>query len=278
VGANSESKQKETMKMNTNTELLPIVIEGHAFKPNAEGLWSLNEIHQTLSLDPAKIASKWNNEIRTALDQRRNFVIERGGANPGTWATEAGAIAYAMWVSPEFYLMVVDAFVTMRNDAVLSARMAAIALVEKDALLADNMPKASALMQKADGLGISWTDACRAAGVLQTRLAKDVLVTVKVFRKVWDHDKGDDVIEPSPKCFQDGLFKRAKGLHGNLEGWRVTAKGVNWLTERLQKINDGVRELTAKKRLAKRTPPQVSREFVNDVQQAAYARKQVNNA
>ena len=259
--------------MNTNTELLPIVIEGHSFKPNTEGLWSLNEIHQTLTLPGSKAPSQWRNAVAEELRATANLqIIDK----VGSVATEAGSIAYAMWVSTDFYLMVVHAFVTMRNDAVLSARMAAIALVEKDALLADNMPKASALMQKADGLGISWTDACRAAGVLQTRLAKDVLVTVKVFRKVWDHDKGDHVIEPSPKCFQDGLFKRAKGLHGNLEGWRVTAKGVNWLTERFQKINDGVRELTAKKRLAKRTPPLVSREFVNDVQKAAYAR--VNNA
>lgn len=265
------------MFTNTQAEMLPIIIEGHTFKSNTDGLWSLNEIHQTLSLDPAKEPSEWRNEIQAELSNSGNL-RSKVGRYGGTLATEPGAIAYAMWVSTDFYLMVVRAFVTMRNDAVLSARMAAIALVEKDALLADNMPKASALMQKADGFGISWTDACRAAGVLQTRLAKDVLVTVKVFRKVWDHDKGDDVIEPSPKCFQDGLFKRAKGLHGNLEGWRVTAKGVNWLTERFQKINDGVRELTAKKRLAKRTPPQVSREFVNDVQQAAYARKQVNNA
>lgn len=260
--------------MHTQTELLPIVIEGHSFMPNTEGLWSLNEIHQTLCLDPAKIASKWNNEVRTALELRRNFVIERGGATPGTWATEAGAIAYAMWVSPDFYLMVVHAFVVMRNDAVMSARMASLVLVEKDALLASNMPKATALMLKAEGLGISWTDACRAAGVQQSRLAKDVLVGAKVFRKVWDHDKGDYVIEPIPNRFQEGLFKRAKGLHGNLEGWRVTANGVNWLTERSSKINEGVRELNNKRRLEKRTPTQVQRDYVNQVQREAHERKQ----
>ena len=266
------------MSVSDNTvELLPIVIEGHTFEPNAEGLWSLNGIHQSLNLDPAKEPSEWRNEIQVELSNSGNL-RNKVGRYGGTLATEPGAIAYAMWVSTAFYLMVVRAFVTMRNDAVVSARMAAIELVEKDALLADNMPKASALMLKADGLGISWTDGCRASGVLQTRLAKDVLVAAKVFRKVWDHDKGDDVIEPSPKCFQDGLFKRAKGLHGNLEGWRVTAKGVNWLTERSSKINEGVRELTAKKRLAKRTPAQVSNDFVNEVRQAAYARKQVSNA
>lgn len=265
------------MFTNTQSELLPIVIEGHTFKSNTDGLWSLNEIHQSLSLDPAKEPSEWRNEIQVELSNSGNL-RSKVGRYGGTLATEPGAIAYAMWVSTDFYLMVVRAFVTMRNDAVLSARMAAIALVEKDALLADNMPKASALMQKADGLGISWTDACRAANVLQSRLAKDVLLAAGVFRKVFDHDKGDDVIEPSQKRIQEGLFKRAKGLHGNLEGWRVTAKGVNWLAERSSKINEGVRELTAKKRLAKRTPAQVSNDFVNEVQRAVRNRKQVSNA
>lgn len=259
--------------MNTQTELLPIVIAGHSFMPNAEGLWSLNEIHQTLSLDPAKEPSEWRNEIQAELSNSGNL-RSKVGRYGGTLASEPGSIAYAMWVSTDFYLMVVHAFVVMRNDAVMSARMASLAMVEKDALLAANMPKASALMLKAEGLGISWTDACRATGVQQSRLAKDVLVGAKVFRKVWDFDKGDHVIEPIPKRFQEGLFKRAKGLHGNLEGWRVTAKGVNWLTERSSKINEGVRELTNKRRLAKRTPIQVQRDFANQVQREAYERKQ----
>ncbi|WP_154232536.1 hypothetical protein [Pseudomonas syringae] len=253
----------------TQSELLPIVIEGQTFKSNAEGLWDLNEAHRELDLPESKSPSEWRNAVATELRASGNLrIIDK----VGTLATEAGTIAYAMWVSTDFYLMVVRAFVAMRNDAVLSARMAGIALVEKDALLADNMPKASALMLKADGLGISWTDACRAAGVSQSRLAKDVLVSEKVFRTVWDHDRGNDVIEPSPQQFKSGLFKRAKGLHGNLEGWRVSTKGLNWLTEKSSKINDGVRDLNTKKRLSKRTPAQVSRDFVAQVQRGVYSR------
>lgn len=264
------------MFTNTQSELLPIVIEGHTFKPNTDGLWSLTDINKNLP-EMTKPPAQWRGRDRDYFDNCAEL-HSLDGRTGGTFATERATIAYAMSCSLDFYVMVVDAFVTMRNDAVLSARMAAIALVEKDALLADNMPKASALMQKADGLGISWTDACRAAGVLQTRLAKDVLLVAGVFRKVRDHDQGDEVIEPSTKRIQEGLFKRAKGLHGNREGWRVTAKGVNWLAERSSKINEGVRELTAKKRLAKRTPAQVSNDFVNEVQRATYARKQVSNA
>ena len=40
-------KEIDTMNMTNNTDtLLPIVIEGHTFKPNAEGLWSLTEINK----------------------------------------------------------------------------------------------------------------------------------------------------------------------------------------------------------------------------------------
>jgi len=256
------------MNMSIDT-VLPIVIEGHTFTANQDRMWNLNEIQKGLGLPDSKSPSKWDNEISRTLEASRNFVkVDK----VGSFADELGTIAYAMWVSPEFYLMVAGAFLSMRNDAVLSARMAGIALVEKDALLADNMPKASALMLKADGLGLSWTDACRAAGVLQSRLAKDVLVSAKVFRTVWDHDRGNDVIEPSPQQFKSGLFKRAKGLHGNLEGWRVSAKGLNWLTEKSSKINDGVRDLNTNKRLSKRTPAQVSHDFVSQVQRGVYSR------
>jgi|TARA_R100001143_G_scaffold45082_1_gene40361 hypothetical protein len=244
--------------MNINeqkTELLPIVIEGQTFKPNAEGLWSLNEIHQALGLDPAKIASKWSNEVRAILDQSRNFVIERGGANPGTWATEAGTIAYAMWVSPGFYLMVVDAFVTMRNDAILSARMSSLALAETGKLLADNMPKATALMLKAKGHGISWSDACRAARVDRPLLAKRYLLAQGKFQSVFDHDKGDHVLQPVARAFSLGFFKRHVGVFGNADGWRVTDKGVVWLEGRANAINEWAFERDRKKSQARREAP-----------------------
>lgn len=62
--------------------------------------------------------SEWNNKIRTQLDRSGNFRTVNGDGG-GTWATEAGAVAYAMWVSTEFYLMVINAFIFMRNDAIV---------------------------------------------------------------------------------------------------------------------------------------------------------------
>ncbi|VVQ33077.1 hypothetical protein PS943_03156 [Pseudomonas fluorescens] len=235
------------MNMNNNqTDLLPIAIEGHTFKPNSKGLWSLNEIHQTLALDPAKIASKWNNEIRTALDQSRNFVIERGGANPGTWATEAGTIAYAMWVSPDFYLMVVRAFIAMRNSAIRELR-------HKDALLDANMPKASTLDMKARGAGLTWTEACRVAGVQQSRLALEALVSVGVFVYSVDNFGTREGSPRPPKSgFEAGAFVKVSSDFGNREGWRVKPSGLDWLRSKTEKINLKVAEMKARKDKAQR--------------------------
>ncbi|WP_312723257.1 hypothetical protein [Stutzerimonas nitrititolerans] len=53
-------------------ELLPIVIEGHAFEPNAKGLWSLSEINKTLP-DRAKPPAQWRGRDRDYFEPiRRN--------------------------------------------------------------------------------------------------------------------------------------------------------------------------------------------------------------
>lgn len=234
------------MLTNNKTDLLPIVIEGQTFKPNEDGMWSLSTIHQTLALDPAKIASKWNNEIRTALDQSRNFVIERGGANPGTWATEAGTIAYAMWVSPDFYLMVIRAFIAMRNSAVRELR-------HKDALLDANMPKATTLDLKARGAGLTWTEACRVAGIQQPRLALEALVAMRSF--VYPVDNfGSRTGSPRPKKqgFDVGAFVNVSSDFGNREGWRVKPRGLDWLRVKAQEVNLKVAEKKAAQVKAKK--------------------------
>lgn len=222
------------------SEQLPIVIEGHTFEPNTEGLWSLTEINKALP-ELTKPPAQWRGRERDYFERCANLHIVHGDQG-GTWATERATIAYAIACSLDFYVMVVDAFVIMRNDAILSARMASLALVTKDRLLADNMPKARALMLKAAGHGISWTDACRAAKIKQPGLAKQYLLAIKKFCKTFDHDQGTDVIRPIPLAFQRGYFKRHEGPYGSSEGWKVSDKGVVWLEEWADKINIAIQE------------------------------------
>lgn len=170
----------------------------------------------------------------------------------GTWATERATIAYAMACSLDFYVMVVDAFVSMRNDAVLSARIASLALVEKDKLLSANMPKAITLMHKANTIGLSWREACRVAGIVNTGLAKSYLVYKGRFVSKEHPRESRQILEPKLTGFSHGFFKRCSTSYGNSDGFRVTAKGLIWLEDRAEDINGACRRriIEQRKRLA----------------------------
>ena len=237
------------MLTNNQTDLLPIVIEGQIFKPNAEGLWSLNEIHKTLNLSEAKRPSEWSNAVSAELFASGNF---RKVDKVGSFADELGAIAYAMWVSTDFYLMVAGAFLAMRNSAVRELR-------QKDALLDANMPKATILDLKARGAGLAWTEACRVAGVQQPRLALAELVKMKWF--VYPVDSfGSPEGSPRPKKqgFAVGAFVKVSTDFGNKEGWRVKPRGLDWLNKHAEEVNLRVVATKALKAKAKR-PKEVTR-------------------
>lgn len=237
------------MLTNNQTDLLPIVIEGQIFKPNAEGLWSLNEIHKTLNLSEAKRPSEWSNAVSAELFASGNF---RKVDKVRSFADELGAIAYAMWVSTDFYLMVAGAFLAMRNSAVRELR-------QKDALLDANMPKATTLDLKARGAGLAWTEACRVAGVQQPRLALAELVKMKWF--VYPVDSfGSPEGSPRPKKqgFAVGAFVKVSTDFGNKEGWRVKPRGLDWLNKHAEEVNLRVVATKALKAKAKR-PKEVTR-------------------
>ncbi|HAV8854170.1 TPA: KilA-N domain-containing protein [Escherichia coli] len=80
--------------------VLPVIVDGYHWACNQDRMWNLNELHKELELPSAKEPSEWNNKIRTQLDRSGNFRTVNGDGG-GTWATEAGAVAYAMWVSPD---------------------------------------------------------------------------------------------------------------------------------------------------------------------------------
>ena len=230
------------MLANTNnqTDLLPIVIEGQTFKPNEDGMWNLNEIAKTLNV---REPGQWRNAVQAALIKDANLHVSHGN---GTLATEEGAIAYAMWVSTDFYLMVIRAFIAMRNSAVRELR-------HKDALLDANMPKATTLDMKARGAGLTWTEACRVAGIQQPRLALEFLAKGTMFVHVCD-DFGSRTgqIRPKQQGFSSGAFVAISSDFGNREGWRVKPRGLDWLRANTETINVGVSEAKAAQAKAKK--------------------------
>lgn len=218
-----------------NVISLPVFINGQAFNANADGMWNLTEIHKALAQPDSKRPGQWNNAVQAALFKCGNFNITQG-RDGGYLSTEAGTIAYAMWVSTEFYLMVIHAFVAMRNSAIMDA-------TAKDAVLAANMPKASTLDMKARGAGLTWTEACRVAGIQQPRLALEFLAKGSMFVRLRD-DFGDRTgqIRPKQQGFTSGAFVTTSTNFGNREGWRVKPRGLDWLRGKTEIINVGVAE------------------------------------
>lgn len=99
---------------------------------NINNLYSLNDIHKASG---GEMKHQPSNFIR--LDTTQGLIIEiekdrssdlmnahktvRGGRNPnlqGTWVCEELVLAYAMWISPKFHLIVLRAFLAMHRDKI----------------------------------------------------------------------------------------------------------------------------------------------------------------
>jgi len=234
---------------NNIIDALPIVIENHSFMCNDQRMWNLNEIHRVLQLHDSKTPSQWNNKVREALSNSGNFQsIE--GKNGGTWATEKGAIAYAMWVSPEFFELVVDAFIFMRNDAVLRERVAVLQADEANAALSIAAPKADIFDKRlANGGAVPWTQACKALSIPPRKLMAGLLGSGKFIKK-FDYDRGDYSIQPPAKAFHEGYFRWKKVM--DRQEWQVTARGYAWMQENASKWREAIARDERRKATAKR--------------------------
>lgn len=108
----------------TNSTSLP-VIAGVEITTDAEGRFNLNALHKASGLGSAKKPSNWlrldsTKELITELDQCSDLSTASvdtvvGSANPGTYAHELLAIAYASWISPSFHLQVNQVFLDYRT-------------------------------------------------------------------------------------------------------------------------------------------------------------------
>jgi len=245
--------------INTDTiEALPIVIESHSFVCNDQRMWNLNEIHRILNLPDSKAPSQWNNKVREALSNSGNFQsIE--GKNGGTWATEKGAIAYAMWVSPEFFELVVDAFIFMRNDAVLRERVAVLQADKANAELSIAAPKADIFDGRlARGGALPWSWACKALGLAPFKLRDGLKRSGKFIQPPFSDQKNP---YPPKAAFDKGYFVWKIDASGE-KHWQVTARGYAWMQENASRWRELIakddRERAAAKRAAKRSARKVA--------------------
>lgn len=99
-------------------KLLPITINGIEINPTNEGLYCLNDIAKAGGLTGTKAdPSQWRTKVAEYY-KRMQFLqaLNQGKKGSKTYGTEEVAIAYAMWVSIDFYSLVVKVFCEVRND------------------------------------------------------------------------------------------------------------------------------------------------------------------
>ncbi|MGQ5764418.1 hypothetical protein ACUNI9_15865 [Serratia sp. IR-2025] len=243
-----------TSIINKELPALPIVIDGKEFHSGEDRMWSLNEIHRELGLPDNKRPAQWRDDVRTVLEQDANLHFGHGGVKPGVWATEEGTIAYAMWVSTEFYLKVVRAYVLMRNDLVARNRI----------LLKDNVEMAPVADTfnadlKPDSYGWPLTKALKVAGITNTgqviKMLKGLqgfrnpfyIVTPRKVRELADHGKLD--AKPNQAAAKAGLIKVIPNPYNEETlGVKVLEKGMEWLKDNKDGIKYATQNFLAEER------------------------------
>lgn len=97
---------------------------------NEAGMFNLNDIWNKCNLPDAKRPRSWRNDVRKAMERSTNLYSDKQGNGNATWATEQAVYAYAMFVSTEFYMLVVEAFTALVNGEVEEATKIAKSAVE----------------------------------------------------------------------------------------------------------------------------------------------------
>ncbi len=96
--------------------LTPIDVDGVT-------MFDLNEIHKEWELGPTDVPSQWRSKEKDAFVRTANLQFQRGGRGVGgrALATQPAVYAYAMWVSTEFFMAVVQCFTHVVNGDIAQA-------------------------------------------------------------------------------------------------------------------------------------------------------------
>lgn len=225
--------------------VLPVIVDGYHWTCNQGRMWNLNELHKELELPSTKEPGQWRSSVRTLLDQDANLHVAHGGSTPGTWATEEAAIAYAMWVSPDFYLKVIRAFIALRNDKVSEAK----ALAQDSKELKGLKPIARNWLEKLDNpkqgqtlteclknlnfrLGTKLVSAKALNAVLKSGCIANPFYSRKMDGRgqpVFDITSGGWMTSFNPKGRENGYYRLQDNHYNGQEGLKVLTKGYEWL-------------------------------------------------
>lgn len=100
------------------------VIAGVEIKTDDQQRFNLNALHKASGLGKSKQPNNWLrldstkelvDEILNSSDMRSNPIDTLMGKNGGTFAVEQLAVSYANWISPKFYLKVINTFIDYKK-------------------------------------------------------------------------------------------------------------------------------------------------------------------
>lgn len=206
-----------------------IKIKGKVFTSDEDGYLDLNEIWRGCELN----ASKRPNEFfryknGKALLANGNSRLNKINSlqNPFYEGDENSTVAYAMWVSLDFYMTVLNSFVALRNGRIEEAvSLASSTMSEEDSHYLNRQMKLK---------GMLWDEACAYAGIKHPRLLKQELLKHPRF----NYFNEDGVVNENHPYAETYFYNRGNKFTSNVR-LCVTPEGRQWL----RKYNDKFQEL-----------------------------------
>lgn len=119
-----------------NKKQFTIKIFGKVFESDEDGFLNLNDIWNGCNLPDTRRPSQWRSKVKDELLRCANLhIVKNQQLNLNadyTIGDERATVAYAMWVSFEFYCEVLDSFIALRNGNIEEAVLLAAGTMSKE--------------------------------------------------------------------------------------------------------------------------------------------------
>lgn len=215
-----------------------IKIMGIVFESDGKGLLDLNDIWRGCILPNTNRPSQWRGKVVDKLKHCANLHTARKSTDYNEYSTlvgdERATVAYAMWVSFEFYCEVLDAFIALRKGNLEEAVVIAGNTMSEN----DNYY----LRKLATMKGLCWTKTCWYANIPNPQKLMEYLklnpkwkyTAVNSYGKYYATEDG----------IESGYFYNCYGTPDtNKVVMRVTKNGREMLREHSEKFNSFVQKL-----------------------------------
>lgn len=209
-----------------------IKINNTTYTSDNNGYLNLNDIFNQESLPDSKRPNKWRSDTSRQLYSNSNLSpiqINHLGAGTSTYigGDELATVAYAMWISFDFYKTVVESFVALRNGEVEKAMsLAGSTLSEQDEAALNKWMnyKETSLREVGGMLGCAHT--MKFIDLVKNDIKTQRTLLAKGYIK--SRKYGQDFEQEYWNTYNRPLTAQ----------WKMTPKGKQWFKENIETINE----------------------------------------